>query len=278
MSFPETHYSLIDRLVREGAERDWGKFLEAYWTPLCAFARRRAGLSVDDAEDVAAMTVEVLLRNKLLDRWATDRSAKLRTLLCTVVRRVMANRLRVQSGRRELLEELGRELTERDDLPTLKADDATEADVDVLYAAWVEQLLRDAVGRVVTELRADGKEHYVAVLRARVCDGLTIRDTAERVGITTASVDNHYRSMQKRLRDALQTVMHEHVRPNTPARYIDTELFREWAALAEYLESHGGLEDAIATACADVAPAENPLSDTPPDSPPDATDPPASAS
>ncbi|MBI1374406.1 MAG: hypothetical protein GC159_16940 [Phycisphaera sp.] len=263
MSFPETHSSLIRRLVSDGGEREWADFLEIYWQPLCAFARRRAGLGWEDAEDVAAITIEVLLRNQLLERWTTDRSAKLRTLLCAVVRRVLANQARVQHNRRELLEQLSHELVSRKDLPTLKAGDATQEDMDVLFAAWAEQLLRVAVRQVVSQLRVEGKDSQVAVLKARVCDQLSIKDTAAATGVSTTDVTNYYHRVQKRLHDALQEVLYNHIRPNTPTRYVDAELLREWEALAEHLESHGGLDDAIIIACSDIPADDDPFKPMP---------------
>src|SRR5262245_3212426 len=98
MSFPQTRHTLIQRIVTRGDDQDWQAFLADYWGPVCRFAMRRGGLALADAEDVAAATFEALVANRLLARWVSDRAAKLRTLLCAVVRNVLSNRARVQAG------------------------------------------------------------------------------------------------------------------------------------------------------------------------------------
>ena len=113
--------------------------------PVCRFAQYRAHLQIEDAEDVASETFEAILRNKLLSRWAADRSSKLRTLLCTVVRHVLGNRARVQQGRQRLLAQKAPELLRRADLPTIKSLDEAVEYADEFYGAWVEGILLGAV-------------------------------------------------------------------------------------------------------------------------------------
>src|SRR5262245_13944236 len=103
MSFPETRHTLLQRLAESGEESDWRQFLADYWGPLCRFAACRGNLSAADAEDVASQTFMALLSNQLISRWTTHKSAKLRTLLCSVVRNVLSNRARVQAGRAKLV-------------------------------------------------------------------------------------------------------------------------------------------------------------------------------
>ena len=81
MSFPQTRVTLIQRLASGGNEEDWGQFLRDYWGPICRFSLRFGALNLDEAEDVASDTFAVLLEKRLLDRWVSNRSAKLRTLL-----------------------------------------------------------------------------------------------------------------------------------------------------------------------------------------------------
>ena len=93
MSFPSTRLTLIHRLAEGGSEDDWARFLKDYWGPLCRFCLRHGARDLDEAEDVASQTFEVVWTNRLLDRWRSNRSAKLRALLCGVVRHLLANRL-----------------------------------------------------------------------------------------------------------------------------------------------------------------------------------------
>jgi DNA-directed RNA polymerase specialized sigma24 family protein len=95
MAFPETRLTLIQRIASTGDDADWRQFLGDYWGPVCRFAAQRGSLGLADAEDVASLTFEALIANQLLPRWVINRSAKLRTLLCTVTRNVMSNRARV---------------------------------------------------------------------------------------------------------------------------------------------------------------------------------------
>src|ERR1035437_11123351 len=88
MSFPQTHLTLVQRLASGSTEDDWQSFLKDYWGPICRFSMRWGARNLDDAEDVAAETFEVLWEQRLLVRWVSNRSAKLRTLLCTVVRNI----------------------------------------------------------------------------------------------------------------------------------------------------------------------------------------------
>jgi hypothetical protein len=49
-------------------------------------------LQWDDAEDVSSATFQVILSVWLLERWLKQPTARLRTLLCSVVRNVLSNR------------------------------------------------------------------------------------------------------------------------------------------------------------------------------------------
>ena len=181
MSFPQTSKTLIFRVVTEGNERDWHRFLSDYWLPVCRFAQQRAKLGIEDAEDVASETFEAILRNQLLKRWVADRSSKLRTLLCTVVRHVLGNHARVQKGRQRLLAENAAELLSRADLPTIKAMDEPAKYIDEFYAAWVEGLLLQVVETLMAEYHQTGKGDYFRVLHGRVCERMTNPQIANRL-------------------------------------------------------------------------------------------------
>ena len=66
MTFPETRQTLIQRLATTSGEDDWRQFLNDYWGPVCRFAAVRASLSATDAEDIASLTFEAILTNRLL--------------------------------------------------------------------------------------------------------------------------------------------------------------------------------------------------------------------
>jgi RNA polymerase sigma factor (sigma-70 family) len=210
MSFPQTSKTLILRVVMEGNERDWHRFLSDYWLPVCRFAQRRAKLGIEDAENVASETFEAILHNKLLERWTADHSSKLRTLLCTVVRQVLGNRARVQKGRERLLAENAPELIARADLPTIKSMDESAEHIDEFYAVWVEGILLQAVEALMTEYHQTGKGDYFRVLYGRVCEQMTTPQISQALGIKKTDVENYYKSARKRLASKLREVVDEH--------------------------------------------------------------------
>ena len=256
MSFPQTSKTLIFRVVTEGNERDWHRFLSDYWLPVCRFAQQRAKLRVEDAEDVASETFEAILRNQLLQRWASDRSSKLRTLLCTVVRHVLANRARVQKGRQRLLKDNAAELVGRADLPTVKAMDEPVEHIDEFYAAWVEGILLRAVETLMQEYHRTGKGDYFRVLHGRMCEHMTTPQISKALGIKRTDAENYYKAARKRLAARLRELLGEHVRRYCDLQEADNEFNSEWNRIGRYLKDHGGLEQALAGVYKSVAPVE----------------------
>ena len=82
MSFPQTRLTLVQRLVTDGHEEDWRQFLTDYWGPICRFALRWGAGTMHDAEEVASQTFEVIWRNRLLERWVSNRSARSSVTSC----------------------------------------------------------------------------------------------------------------------------------------------------------------------------------------------------
>lgn len=256
MSFPQTSKTLIFRVVTEGNERDWHQFLSDYWLPVCRFAQQRAKLGIEDAEDVASETFEAILRNQLLQRWVVDRSSKLRTLLCTVVRHVLGNRARVQKGRQRLLAENVAELLARADLPTIKAMDEPAEYIDEFYAAWVEGILLQAVETLMTEYHQTGKGDYFRVLHGRVCEQMTNPQIAKALGIKKTDAENYYKAARKRLAAKLRELVDEHTQRYCQPQETDDEFNSEWGRIGQYLKDHGGLEQTITKVYESTAPVE----------------------
>jgi RNA polymerase sigma factor (sigma-70 family) len=246
MSFPQTSKTLIHRIATEGNERDWYRFLSDYWLPVCRFAQQRAQLRIEDAEDVASETFEAILRNQLLQRWVSNRSSKLRTLLCTVVRHVLGNRARVQKGRQRLLRENIHELLGRSDLPTIRASDESVEHIDEFYTAWIEGILLHAVESLMKEYHRTGKGDYFRVLHGRVCEKLTMPQISQALSIKKTDAENYYKAARKRLAAKLKEMVHEHVQRYCDPCQLDPEFESEWNRIGQYLEEHGGLEQAIA--------------------------------
>ena len=242
MSFPATRHSLIQRLAVTGAEEDWRQFLEDYWQPVCRFAANWGRLRFEDAEDVGSATFQVVLAGNLLQRWLQQPTAKLRTLLCAVVRKVLANRERVDIGRQRLLRE-NRELLQ--ELMTVSFDGdepaATESQ-DAFYAAWAEELVTGTLRTLHAELLESGRADQFRVLFGRVCEGLTTAEVAECLGLPVTTVENHFKRTKQRLTDQLEQATRRHVARYCPVEDVDAEFQNEWHRLGEFLARHGGLD------------------------------------
>jgi DNA-directed RNA polymerase specialized sigma24 family protein len=252
MNFPQTRHTLIQRLVARNDESDWRAFLGDYWAPLCRFAMRTGRLSWADAEDVAGQTMLAIVQQRLLSRWLTARTAKLRTLLCAVVRNVIANRARVQTGRERLLRDAG---AHHADTPgsSLWTTEATADEVDVFYAAWAESLVHRAAESLVSFYHRDGKGDYFRVLFGRVCEGMTNAQVAEALGMTVTQVEHAHKDARQRLADRLRNLVRDQVWRYCPFEEAEGEFAAEWATLGAYLSACGGLESAIRRAYRELA-------------------------
>jgi RNA polymerase sigma factor (sigma-70 family) len=247
MNFPETRPTLIQRIVSDGDDADWRQFLTDYWGPVCRFAARRSLRGSADVEDIASQTFEALLTNRLLARWILNRSAKLRTLLCTVARNVMSNCARVEQGRARLLRE---RLEQGGELIGL---DAPVEQVDAFYAAWVEDLVDRSVELLLDECHRAGKGDYFRVLHGRLCEEMAMADVADSLGLKVATVENYFKAARKRLAAILQDVLRQQLKRYADGQRSDEELQAEWHSLGEHLTAHGGLEGAVRRAYGDDA-------------------------
>jgi RNA polymerase sigma factor (sigma-70 family) len=246
MAFPETRHTLIQRLAIGGEPADWRQFLDDYWGPVCRFAQRRGRVSADDAEDIAAQTLEAIIRNRLLARWSANQSAKLRTLLCTIVRNVISNRARVSSGRERALVEHAAELDRY--LSTGGSGEeapAPQDQIDALYAAWAENLAQTAVEGLLAEYTQAGRQDHFRVLYGRICDEMTSSAIAEAMGMKVTSVESCYRQARERLGEKLREVLKSYVMRYCPVDKLDAEFAEQWSQLGTYLQAHGGLESAV---------------------------------
>jgi RNA polymerase sigma factor (sigma-70 family) len=255
MSFPQTRYTLIERIAAADDGRDWGEFLRDYWGPVCRFARRAGSLSAEDAEDAAAQTFEVLVRNRLLAHWVLRRSAKLRTLLCAVVRNVLSNRGRVEAGRARLLREHGGRLDDRGAFPLLTTLDAPADQVDAFHAAWVDELLQQAVDKLLADYHREGAGDSFRVLYGRICEAMTMPEIAQALGLAVSQAENAFKHARKSLSQRLEDLVRDHVRRYCLPDEVEGEFAAEWTQLGQYLKKHGGLEAAVRRAYEGTGPA-----------------------
>src|SRR5262245_26625622 len=201
VAFPNTRKTLIHRLAGGGAEADWREFMDDYWGPVCRFAQGRGNLTHEDAEDVASQVFEVILKNRLLEQWSSAQSAKLRTLICCVVRKVLANRFRVDAGRERVIREHGGKLDRYADLSDFDPADAPIEQLDAFYSAWVDGILQSTVESLLAEYDHSGRGDYFRVLYGRLCEELSMPEIAGLLQIKLTDAENYFRHARARLSD-----------------------------------------------------------------------------
>jgi RNA polymerase sigma factor (sigma-70 family) len=258
MSFPNTRHTLIRRIVQRGDNADWSEFLADYWGPVCRFARWAGNLSHEDAEDVGSQVFEAMLKNRLLERWTACRSAKLRTLICAVVRNVISNRARVESGRARIVRDHGGELDRYLDWSQTELSDAPQDQIDAFYAAWVDDVLQAAVENLMNAYNRAGKGDYFRVLYGRLCEELPMPEIAAALQIKLTAAENYYRHARQRLSEELQSKVRAHVERYSEVEDIATEVASEWARIGDHLQEHGGLEAVIRRNASTTEPAFHP--------------------
>ena len=237
MSFPQTSVTLIQRLADGGTEEDWRVFFEDYWGAVCRFCLRWGARDISDAEDVSSQTFEALWEHRLLVRWMSNRSAKLRTLLCAVARNILSQRGRVQSNRDHLFRKM---------LDSFEREDQNNNDhVDAFYSAWVEDVLQRALESLAAEYYRNGKGNHIRVFYGRICQRLTIAQMADTLQISNSAVDHYFRHVRDRLAEKLKKLILAQVKRYVSAQEVDAEYEQEWTRFGEYLREHGGLDEAV---------------------------------
>lgn len=242
MAFPDTRLTLIERLANNGDETDWSEFVCDYWGPVCRFVRRQSGLTHEDAEDIASLTFEITFKKKLLEKWVSNRSAKLRTLLCAVIRNTTSNLVRVREGRARLLRDEADRFDERFVLRDLGVPSDQER---LFYDDWAAEIIRQAMDEVMTACHCSGRGDYFRVFYGRFCERMTIREIAEHLDISQSTADNYFRSVRKQLQQRLESIIRSRVERYSPPAEVAREFEAEWADLAEHLRQFGGLEAAV---------------------------------
>lgn len=238
MAFPDTRLSLIRRIVATGDATSWDEFVASYWRAVCRFAMRLGNLQWTDSEDVASLVFEALFRRSLLESWLTRPEARFKTLLCTVVRHVVQNTIRAN---RTSARHIGTPIQQA----LLQTGGIDPQDEDVFLAIWAEELLHSTVRSLMTDYHIEGKGDYYRVLHSRICEQLTTREIADQLGVKPTDVDNYYRHARHRLGERLKLRLRIDISYYTDFADQDAEFCREWQNLAEILQRHGGLEEAI---------------------------------
>jgi DNA-directed RNA polymerase specialized sigma24 family protein len=192
---------------------------------------------VNDAEDVAIQTFEILRENRLLVRWVSDRASRLRTLLCGIASRIVKNRRRGQARNERVLQELAAEME--------AADRSLNPEDDLFYAAWAEELVQEAIAVMAAEYYRANQGDHVRVLYGRLCERLRVGELAESLGVRATDVINYYRAARERLAQRLQDLVRWQVERYCPPNEVEAEYAAEWRRLGDFLLRAGGLEEAV---------------------------------
>ena len=117
--------------------------------------------------------------------------------------------------------------------------------MDAFYAAWVEDIVQQAVESLAADYCRKGQVDYVRVLYGRLCQGMTIAKAAEALKISPAAVDHYFRHARERLSEKLEQLVRRQVQCYCPAEEAQQEFAAEWQRLGQYLAEHGGIEEAV---------------------------------
>lgn len=245
MSFPETQPTLMLRLARGGTDADWQQFLADYWGPLVRFAARCGQLPTDQAEDVVSEVFVLLIRSPLIARWQHQSYGKLRGLLCSVVRKILANRHRVERGRRELLRKVAAAGGLPEVLEVSESAEPSSQDLDAFYRAWVDELLALIMRQTLAELHAEGRGDYFRALYGQVCEKIPVVELARAWGVPASTVENQLRVAKTRLARHLRDEVWKHVERYSTAEQLAEDFELEWRELQAHLRQFGGLDEAI---------------------------------
>ncbi|WP_278466220.1 RNA polymerase sigma factor [Gimesia maris] len=234
--FPQTRQTLIQQIVASREAPGWKTFLDDYWGPVVRFAIRTGNLKTQDAEDITAEAFKILVSADLLSRWLKDRRSRLSTMLCVVVRNLISNRARVQSGREKIMEEI---------IPVLAAENEerqTDSTEDSFYEAWVEELLQTTLKQLQQDSLSQGRVNAFRVFYGKSLEGLSNPEMAQYLNLKVTDVENYYKRTRGQFTDRLRATVEEHVRRYGYRDNFAEEVELEWQTLGEYLKSHGDLE------------------------------------
>jgi DNA-directed RNA polymerase specialized sigma24 family protein len=188
----------------------------------------------------------------LLAKWEQQRTGKLRSFICGVVRNTLANQQRVAHGRQRLLKKLAEQGGLSEIMPVSESAEPSVSELDAFYQAWVNDLLASSVQQLLAELHAEGRGDYFRALFGRVCEGLTAVEIGTALNVLPQTVENYLRVARSRLSHQLQKSVRRHVERYSRTEDIEADFQSEWTQLGEHLSRHGGLEQVLRLAAIDL--------------------------
>lgn len=204
--FPETtvgFLSLLRRRTDDGRRAALDVLCSRYWKPVYAYVRSGWSKSNEDAKDLTQAFFLWIQENGALERFEEERGG-LRPYLKVLLRRfvkdkdVAVQRLKRGGGVR-ILSLAGNDAAMEETICDPRSEDPEAA----FERVWRTELVEQAVGRLRTRCRAEGREAAFSVLEgydlAGDADRPTYRALGDRLGLSEADVKKHLFAM----RDAL---------------------------------------------------------------------------
>ena len=174
---------------------------------------------LNDAEDVAVQTFEVLWESRLLVRWISNHTARLRSLLCSVTRKILANRHRVRAGR----DRLARDVAE------LCAARGNGRSAGRGLLCGLGRGSAAASGRIdCGQVLSGGQGRLCARALRSALPATEHRRGGRTLDIQPSAVDNYFRHARQRLAYALQSLLRQQIDCYTSPEEAEQEFQTEW--------------------------------------------------
>jgi len=181
---------LLEGLRKPDNRTVWREFTDRYRPMIMNYARRSFGLHPHDAEDAAQVVLEAFCRAYCRGDYNREKG-RLRTWLFTIAHNQIVNLLR-KRPRREV--QAAGDTSRTDAFARISAEDRTE---DI----WEEEWRRNVLTACLEEARRQFDSRTIRAFDALTTQGLSARQVAEELGMTTNAVYLAKHRVLKRIRE-----------------------------------------------------------------------------
>ena len=210
--FPTTHWTLV-QVVQDGSPGEAATALEAictsYWYPIYAFLRR-SGHGQHDAEDLTQAFFARLISEEAIQTVRREQG-KLRSYLLGVLKRVLADHLRLGSAQKRGGGKVHVSFDQMEAEERYAHEPQDTRDPEWLFTqAWARELFSSVQQKLRTAFIETGRaEAFDALLPFIACDteAPSQRELAEKLGKSETAAG----TMIHRLREKFRTLLREEV-------------------------------------------------------------------